>query len=231
MDSPPLYQLSYPGVVSEVYGASQSCASRSSGRVRVAALAWASVQECTLTNGQATRVIVVVITGPIASGKSTLGRAVAVELAARGFASAVIDLDLVYEILDPSRGPKDDEARWREARRLAGTIAARLERDRSAVVVEGEFATEVQRSDLCAELPHDWSASFVTLTVDFDEALRRAMVDPTRGISKDRDFLAAHYRAMADTRETNGDFVLDTGGVSVSLAARSIVDWLLPASE
>jgi cytidylate kinase len=176
-------------------------------------------------------VIVVVITGPIASGKSTLGRAVAVELAARGFASAVIDVDLVYEMLDPGRGSKDDEARWREARRLAGTIAARLERDRSAVVVEGEFRTEVQRCDLCAELPHDWSASFVTLTVDFDEALRRAMVDPTRGISKDRNFLAAHYRAMADTRDTNGDFVLDTGDVSVSRAARSVVDWLLPASE
>src|SRR5258708_5770693 len=147
-----------------------------------------------LANRQATAMIVVVITGPIASGKSTLGRAVAVELAGRGSDSAVVDLDLVYEMLDPSRGPKTDEARWKEARRLAAKIAAGLGGRRSAVIVEGEFGTDVQRADFCDELPASWRASFVTLTVDFDEAWRRAMADPTRGISKGKDFLAAHYR-------------------------------------
>jgi adenylylsulfate kinase-like enzyme len=57
--------------------------------------------------------IAVVITGPIASGKSTLGRAVAVELADRGSDAAVVDLDLVHEMLDPGGGPKTDAARWR----------------------------------------------------------------------------------------------------------------------
>src|SRR5437879_13899586 len=97
--------------------------------------------------------IVAVITGPIASGKSTLGRAVAVELARRGSDSAVVDLDLVYEMLDPSRGPKTDDASWREARRLAGKIAAGLCGRRSVVVVEGEFVTDEQRIDFCDELP------------------------------------------------------------------------------
>jgi adenylylsulfate kinase-like enzyme len=50
-----------------------------------------------------TPVFVLVITGPIASGKSALGRAVAVELAAAGVSAPVIDLDLVYEMLDPAR--------------------------------------------------------------------------------------------------------------------------------
>ena len=175
--------------------------------------------------------IVVVISGPIASGKSTLGRAVAVELAGRGSDSAVVDLDLVYEMLDPSRGPKPDEARWREARRLAGKVAAGLGGRRSAVVVEGEFGTDVQRAEFCNELPHEWHASFVTLTVDLDEARRRAMADPTRGISKDKDFLAAHYRALGNVRPDGRDLVLDTGDVSVSLAARSVADWLLLASQ
>ena len=44
---------------------------------------------------------IVVISGPIASGKSTVGRAVTVELSGRGFDAAIVDLDLVYEILDP----------------------------------------------------------------------------------------------------------------------------------
>jgi len=175
--------------------------------------------------------IVLVITGPIASGKSTLGRAVAVELADRGFDAAVVDLDLVYEMLDPSRGPKTDEARWREARRLAGKIAAGLRGQRSAVVIEGEFATEEQRADFRAELPHEWRASFVTLTVDFDEAWRRAIADPTRGGSKDKDFLAAHYRALGNASPDDSDLLLDTGDVSVSVAARSVADWLQHGSE
>jgi hypothetical protein len=174
--------------------------------------------------------IVVVITGPIASGKSTLSRAVAVELADRGSDSAVVDLDLVYEMFDPGRGPKTDEARWREARRLAGKIAAGLEGRRSAVVLEGEFGTHAQRADFSDELPHEWRASFVTLRVDFDEAWRRATADPTRGLSKDKDFLAAHYRARGSASPGDEDLVLDTGHFSVSLAARSVTDWLLRAS-
>jgi gluconate kinase len=175
--------------------------------------------------------IVVVITGPIASGKSTLGRAVAVELADRGRDSAVVDLDLVYEMLDPSGGPKTDGSRWRDARRLAGKIAAGLGEQRSAVVVEGEFATDGQRVDFCDELPHDWRVSFVTLTVDFDEAWRRAMADPMRGASKDKNFLAAHYRALDDAKVGDRDLVLDTGDVSVSVAAHSVTDWLLRVPE
>jgi Adenylylsulphate kinase len=175
--------------------------------------------------------IVVVITGPIASGKSTLSRAVSVELAGRGSASAVVELDLVYEMLDPSRGPKTHDARWREARKLAGKIAAEVGGRRSAVVVEGEFATGEQRADLCEELPHGWRTSFVTLTVDFDKAWRRAVADPTRGISKDRDFLAAHYRTLGEARHAAGDLVVDTGAVSVSIAARQVTDWLLRASD
>jgi hypothetical protein len=175
--------------------------------------------------------IVVVITGPIASGKSTLGRAVAVQLADRGRDSAVVDLDLVYEMLDPSRGPKTGEAVWRDARRLAGMIVAGLNTLRSAVVVEGEFATDEQRADFREELPHEWRASFVTLTVGFDEAWRRAMADPTRGDSKDKDFLAAHYRALNSAIRDHEDLLIDTGTVSVFVAARLVTDWLLRASE
>jgi Adenylylsulphate kinase len=175
--------------------------------------------------------IVVVITGPIASGKSTLGRAVAVELASRESDSAVIDLDLVYEMLDPGLGPKVDDGRWKDARTLAGKIAAGLSGRRSAVVVEGEFATEEQRADFCDELPHEWHASFVILTLDVDEAWRRAMADPMRGVSKDKDFLVAHYRGLANATSDDKDLVLDTGHVSVAMAARSVADWVLGASE
>lgn len=176
--------------------------------------------------------LVAVITGPIASGKSTLGRAVAVELANRGLDSAVVDLDLVYEMLDPSRRPKTDGTRWSEARTLAGRIAAGLSGSRAAaVVVEGEFATADQRTDFSNELPHEWHVRFVTLTLDFDKAWIRVLADPMREMSKDKDFLTAHYRALGDARWDDRDLVLDTGDISVSTATLLVADWLTGGSE
>jgi shikimate kinase len=138
-------------------------------------------------------VLVVVISGPIASGKSRLGRAVAEELESRHLSAAVVDLDLVYEMLDPRREPKSDQERWRSARRAAGLIVHTLLAERCAVVVEGDFMTAQKRVDFCQGLPDGVRTRFVTLRVAFDEALRRAQADPTRGISKDPDFLAAQY--------------------------------------
>ena len=65
----------------------------------------------------------VLISGPIASGKSALSRAVAAQLEeASGASVAVIDLDMVYEMLD--RGPKADERVWAQARRIAGRLGS-----------------------------------------------------------------------------------------------------------
>jgi len=55
--------------------------------------------------------------------------------------------------------------------------------------------------------------------------------DPLRGISKDKDFLAEHYRAFGSATRDDRDLVLDTRTFSVSLAARSVADWLLRGSE
>ena len=57
--------------------------------------------------------LIAVIGGPIASGKSSLGRATAARLqTVCGAEVGVIDLDLIYEMLDPrarSGRPKSDE--------------------------------------------------------------------------------------------------------------------------
>jgi hypothetical protein len=142
----------------------------------------------------------------------------------------VLDLDLVYEMLDPRREPKDDQARWKDARRMAGRIAAGLVGVRPAVVVEGELDTESERADFCDELPSGLKATFVTLAVDFEEAWRRAQADPTRGISRDRDFLVAHYAAHANLERNDGDLLLDTGRMNVSVCVRAVTDRAMRAS-
>ena len=130
----------------------------------------------------------------------------AVELSGRGFDSAIVDVDLVYEILDPPLEPKTDASKWSEARRLAAQITSDLVGSRSAVVIEGEFATESQRAEFEDALPNDLDAGFVTLALDVDEAWRRASTDLTRGISRDRDFLVAHYEAWSEMPPIASDF-------------------------
>jgi hypothetical protein len=142
----------------------------------------------------------------------------------------VLDLDLVYEMLDPRREPKDDQARWKDARRTAGRIVAGLVGVRPAVVVDGELDTESERADFLEELPGGLQATFVTLAVDFDEAWRRARADPTRGVSRERAFHFAHYAARANLERNDGDLVLDTGSMSVSACAGAVADRVLRAA-
>jgi len=92
--------------------------------------------------------IVIVIAGPIASGKSTVAKAVASEFESRGLPAAVIDLDLVYEMLEPDSREKGDQLVWRRARRAAGALTeAFLADDTSVVVVEGDFLDERGREE------------------------------------------------------------------------------------
>ena len=66
--------------------------------------------------------MVIVVTGPIASGKSTIARELALELERTPMRVAVIDLDLVYERL-AANGPKVDAATWTLARHAAAIQA------------------------------------------------------------------------------------------------------------
>jgi adenylylsulfate kinase-like enzyme len=69
-----------------------------------------------------TQRMVIVITGPIASGKSTVARALARELERVDVHSAVIDLDHVYDML-VANGSISDDATWMLARRGVATLA------------------------------------------------------------------------------------------------------------
>ena len=171
--------------------------------------------------------VVVVIGGPIASGKSTLGRAVAARLhGTNDEQGAVIDLDLVYEMLDPERRPKNDRAIWAEARRVAGRLATAFLVAGRPVVVEGDFVGEQSLLEFAAELPNELQPRLVLLDVDIAKAVERTSVDPTRGLSKDREFLSAHYVDFAPGWDGRDVLRLDTGLLNVQEAANAVIAWL-----
>jgi len=167
--------------------------------------------------------MVIVITGPIASGKSTVARALVGELAGLDVRAAVIDLDIVEAMLT-SGGPRTDQG-WTLARRATATLANTLLSDGVTVVIaDGSFNRASDRAVFESHLDPTASPLYVTLSVTFEEALRRAQGDPTRGVSRDPAFLGAHFAARAEALGNlpASDVVIDTASTSPTTAAAEI---------
>ena len=171
--------------------------------------------------------MLIVICGPIASGKSTTARAVARLLEQRGHKAAAIDLDLVYEMLEHGDGEKADSALWTSARRAAAALTDGLLRDNTAVVVEGDLLLLEHREEFRGALRSSDAPLFVTVHVPVETALQRVLLDPTRGLSRDAAFLRSHYRELEGQlrRRPATDLVMDTSSESVDGVAGAIVDW------
>ena len=175
--------------------------------------------------------LLIVITGPIASGKSTIARAVMRQLEATGAEAAVVDLDLVYEMVDPTAWAKTDQRKWTQTRRVTARLSDAFLAEGLAVIVEGGFQTPAERREFSDALRSQVEPHFVTLRVSFDLALQRAQLDPTRGLSKDPEFLRQHYEATAAAASAATDLALDTGATSIAEAARVVAQWALTHRE
>jgi chloramphenicol 3-O-phosphotransferase len=176
--------------------------------------------------------LVLVIAGPIASGKSSLAVSVALALEQQGLRAATIDLDLMYEMLERARALKNDSVIWSSARRAAGALTkALLDDGTNVVIAEGDFLDDRARAEFVSMLPDGVAPEFITLTVPLETALVRVDQDPARGISRDRGFLARHYDERADLmrRRPDSDLCLDTSKLTLDEATQSVVQWALRA--
>jgi hypothetical protein len=138
----------------------------------------------------------------------------------------VIDLDLVYEMLDPERRPKDDAQIWTQARRIAGRLTTVLLAEGFGVVAEGDFATDHGLREFETELPENAEVRLVLLDTSFETALERAQADPSRGVSKESAFLASHYAGFTPEWSDRDVLRLDTGPTTAFEAAQAVVEWL-----
>ena len=143
----------------------------------------------------------------------------------------MIDLDLIYEMLDPrarSGRPKSDERLWSQARRLAGRLAAALLAEGRHVVAEGNFAGDQSLAEFERELPGDARLRLIMLEVDFEIALERTQADASRGLSKDPVFLSTHYGVFSPQWREREVLQLDTGALSLAEATDAAIAWLTP---
>jgi hypothetical protein len=131
-------------------------------------------------------------------------------------------------MLEHSGAPKTDPAAWSRARRTAGALAKALFDEADVVVAEGDFLDERARDEYAAMLPEGVPTRFVTLTVPLEAAFGRVDADPTRGLSRDRPFLAGHYAELAAAlaRRPDGDLCLDTGALTLAETVAAVLAWL-----
>jgi shikimate kinase len=180
-----------------------------------------------------TAMLVVVIGGPIASGKSSLGRATAARLEElAGAEVGVIDLDLIYEMLDARGGSgraKNDEQLWSQSRRVAGRLSAILLAEGRHVVAEGNFAEDQALAEFERALPGAVRLQLVMLDIDFEIALQRTQADASRGLSKDPVFLSAHYGLFSPQWREREVLQLNTGTLSLADATEAVTAWLTQA--
>ena len=133
--------------------------------------------------------MLVVVTGPVGGGKSTVALVLADCFRESGRTAAVIDLDLVYCMARQVEG-FDEATIWTTARRGAAALAdAFFAEGMEVVIVEGEFFNQGELDAVLHNLVTPVERRFVTLVVSYEEALRRVSGDPSRGASRDPQFL------------------------------------------
>lgn len=138
--------------------------------------------------------LLMLLTGPVGGGKSTVALAVADRFREVGRAVAVIDLDLIYRMARQRDGFDEMEA-WHTARRGAAALAdAFFTCGLDVVVVEGGIYSQEARDDLREHLSSAVLEMFITLHVSHEETLRRTQADPGRVTTSDPDFLRRLYR-------------------------------------
>jgi hypothetical protein len=107
-------------------------------------------------------------------------------------------------------------------------MAAGLLLESRSVVVEGDFAGDQALRELVGELPDSAFVHLVLLEVSCATAAKRASADPTRGISRDEAFLAAHYQEFEAGWEGRSVLHLNTDRLDIDESTNAVLALLTP---
>lgn len=133
----------------------------------------------------------IVVTGPVASGKTTVARALAARARVHGLDAASIDMDELVFMVNGTDWRTVKPTHWVAARHAAAALAdAFYAGGASVVTVAGPFFGRSERDGLIGNMRSSPSVDVVALEVALEEAIARASTDPTRTLSKDPVLLA-----------------------------------------
>lgn len=163
----------------------------------------------------------ILIIGPIASGKSTLADTLAHKLRSSGEAVTVVGLDTVAEMALPTL------ADWTWAHGVHGQlVGAWLETPIPTVIAEGPETPE-EIGQIMRHVAPDVGVRKVLITTSYETALARASADTTRGLSKDPEFLLRMHRRFEQARPNIAyDLQFDTDELSSDDIAERVIEGL-----
>lgn len=150
-----------------------------------------------------TRLLLIV--GPIAAGKSTIARALTASWRAAGRQVALVELDAIADMARPTL------PQWADAHRIFTSVTAQwLDAGLDLVIAEGPGSRhEIEK--VRTSVPAGTPVVTVVLTSSFEIAFARALTDPTRGVSRQQEFLSQEYRRWAEELPwLEHDLLLDT---------------------
>jgi AAA domain len=187
--------------------------------------------------------LVVIIVGPIGSGKSTVSRALAARLRLSGRVVAVIDFDAIVAMIggfeqlraysshaQPGNSAASSPDWLKAARESHGRLVGCWSSHGADVVVHGPFASEEEEEPFLQELPAGIKLRRLRLMVSYEVALNRVVKDETpRNLSRNPAFLrAAHYHvASMEPFLPEADWTFDTEAISADEVAAVVEPILL----
>lgn len=159
----------------------------------------------------------VLLVGPQASGKSTVARALSEELRRRGERVALVELDQIAEMSLPTLPS------WDTAARIFAVVVGKWARaDLTCVIAEG-IADQDEVSILLDHTSAAAAVVTVVMTTPFEAALSRAQADPTRGWSRDRNWLADRYQEWSgEVGRVDADVQIDASASSVDQRVQQV---------
>jgi hypothetical protein len=167
----------------------------------------------------------VVVIGPIASGKSTVAGALGDRFRASGRAVAVLDLD---DVVDTIGGFLDlTPEHFRQAQVVCGQLVGAWLRQGFDVIAHGPFFQPRELGALLHAVPEGIAPRFVQLLASYEVALARVARDPSRKLSKHPELLRRTYDRVELLLPAlpPSDWTFDT----TAIAADDIVDELAAA--
>jgi shikimate kinase len=159
--------------------------------------------------------MLVVIVGPIASGKSTVAQALGAALRGEGRPVAVLDLDDVVESIGGFVGLSSED--FHRAQVVFGQLVSSwLDQDMD-VIAHGPFLSSHEDAMLVQALPEGVRARRVLLTTTRSVAFERVAADPWRQLSEYPEVLDAMYDRFEELLPslTPAEWSFDTANVDV----------------
>jgi len=169
----------------------------------------------------------VVISGPIASGKSTVAHALGSRFRAGGRGVAVLDVDDVVDTIG-GFGDLDPES-WHQAQVVHGELVGAWLCQGFDVIAHGPFFERRELDALLHAVPDGIEPRRVHLLATYEAALERVALDVSRGLSKDPAFLRLTYDRVESLLPTmpRSEWTFDTAAMSCGEIVDALVAELL----